>query len=200
MTGLNEGSSLHSIRETPQDCLDVVFNESNIVNTLQILLTDTTRTIDDICALCIAMIKSQIVLAFTSQGLVPIAGDHSYVFPFHKMSKQQLGLIETEVSSPGDFFYSAYENDTFMIMNRRKYVVDPSVLLFGLTCIMVHGLSNVTASKHGDKLTKLEAPQIAYHVNATIFRIVNACAMPQDPLSKTEKLLALHGVFVTEDT
>lgn len=199
MLSQEEETEVHEIGETVPSWFDEFFGESNIVNSLQTLLLGTNRTVDDLCALGTAMHKSRLILAFTSQGMVPLAGDHMYVFPFKNMSKRQLSALEAAVSVHKDYFTCSYEHDNYIVHDKQERKVDNAILLFGVTCIMVHGLSSATASKFGSSLTKLEGPQIAYYVNATLFRIVNACCMPRGTLSNAERMLHRHGVVVARD-
>jgi hypothetical protein len=196
MSSQREASVVDEAEETSPSWADEFFGESNIVHTLQILLSNTSQNIDDLCVLGTTMHKSSVLLAFTSQGMVPLAGDHMYVFPFKQMSKRQLEALEAAVSVYKDLFTCSYEHDNYIIHDKHESKVDDAVLLFGVSCIMVHGLSNITVSKFGTCTTKLEEPQVAYYVNATLFRIVNACCMPRGTLHTTERMLHRHGVVV----
>ena len=196
MLDQEEETTQHESGETVPSWFDEFFGESNIVNTLQFLLFHTSRTVDDLCALGTATHKSSIILAFTSQGMVPLAGDHMYVFPFKHMSKRQLDALQAAVSIQKDSFACSYEHDNYIIHDTHESKVDDAVLLFGVSCIIVHGLSNMTVSKFGTCTTKLEEPQVAYYVNATLFRIVNACCMPRGTLHTAERMLHRHGVVV----
>jgi len=199
MLDQEEETTQHESGETVPSWFDEFFGESNIVNTLQFLLFHTSRTVDDLCALGTAMHKSSIILAFTSQGMVPLAGDHMYVFPFKHMSKRQLDALQAVVSIQKDSFACSYEHDNYIVHDKQERKVDNAILLFGVTCILLHGLNTVTKNKFGSILTKLEGQKIAYYLNATLFRIVHACCMPQGVLSNTERILHRHGVAVTRD-
>lgn len=193
---LNEDIAPPESEETLPCWLDVFFGENSIVNTIQTLLLQTHRTVDDLCTLGSAIHKSSVIMAFTSRGMVPLAGDPLYVFPFEQMSKQQLSVLRTTISNHKDYYMCSYDHDNFIVHDKQAHKVDDAILLFGVACIMVNGLSSVTTSKFGSSFTKLKPPQVAYYVNATLFRLVNACCMPRGTLETTERMLHKHGVAV----
>jgi hypothetical protein len=200
MLGGSEEIVLNDSDQTMPTWFDEFFGESNIVHTTQILLTYTSRTTEDLCAFCTAVHQSSIILALTGEGLVPTAGDYLYVFPYTKMSKRQLCAIQTAVAVSSDHFFACtYSHDQYIVNERREYKVDDALLLFAATCILLQGLNTITTSKFGNTLTKLDSKQVEYYVNATVFRIVNACRMARGVLSKTERLLHEHSVVPSQD-
>jgi hypothetical protein len=195
MLGGSEDTVLNDNDQAVPTWFDEFFGERNIVKTTQVLLEYTSRTTEDLCAFCTALHQSSIILALTSEGLAPVAGDHLYVFPYTKMSKRQLCAIQTTVAVSSDqFFACTYSHDQYIVTERREYKVDDALLLFAATCILLQGLNTTTTSKFGYTFTKLDSQQVEYYVNTTVFRIVNACRMPRGVLSKTERLLHEHSV------
>jgi hypothetical protein len=62
-----EKSTENPSKHNTQPWTDFFFDEHNIVNTIQCLLLDTSRTIDDLNALCVAMIQSNTVFCLTQR-------------------------------------------------------------------------------------------------------------------------------------
>jgi hypothetical protein len=184
--------------ESVRTWFDEFFDENNIVNTIQHLLLQNDDTIEDLCVFITTANKSTIIMAMTSEGLVPFAGDHMYVFPFSRMNKAQLSALVREVQTCYSSFSCNYSHDQYVVCDRRHFKIDHATLLFGAACIVFYGLGNTTASKFGNCHVKLESPQICYYLNTILFRMVHACCMPQGVLHETAKLLVKHGVTVRQ--
>jgi hypothetical protein len=175
---------------------DEFFDEHNIVNTIQHLLLQNDDTLEDLCAFISTANKSTIIMAMTSEGLVPFAGDHMYVFPFSQMNKAQLSALMKEVQSCHSKFSCNYPHDQYVVSDRRRFKIDDATLLFGVACIIFYGLGNTNSNKFGSCHVKLEPSQTCYYFNTIIFRMVHACCMPQGTVHETAKLLVKHGVTV----
>jgi hypothetical protein len=175
---------------------DYFFDENNIVNTIQNLLIKNDDTIDSLCAFVTAASKSKIIMAFTSEGLVPLAGDHMYVFPFSRMNKGQLTALRREIEKCSSTFSCKYAHEQYLVSDRRHFRIDDATLLFGTACIIAHGLGTTTESKFGSSHMKFESQQVFYYLNTILFRIVHTCCMPQGTLVQSSRLLEKHGVTI----
>ena len=50
-------------------------------------------------------------------------------------------------------------------------------MLFTISCLLLHGLSTSVTTNYGHVSTKLDKLPIQYHVNATLFSIINTCGL-----------------------
>ena len=194
-------SSLHSTNmsmedssQTTKQWTDLFLNEYNIVNTLQCLLLDTSRTIDDLHELCVAMVDNNVVLCLTQQGLMPIASKHMYIFPYDKMNKQQLQALRSESTNTPQTFAAVYDHDKYSVHGLLLPKVDHVLVLFAANCILAKGLCTSTSRKRGFVMTKLEPAQITYHINTTLLQIVHRCALRNGAVYQANLLLRKHGV------
>ena len=106
-----DNSSANSNKVQTQPWTEFFFDEHNIVNTLQCLLIETSRTIEDLNELCVAMIENNVVFCLTHRGLLPIASKHMYIFPYEKMNKQQLQALRSESKNTHQTFAALYNHD-----------------------------------------------------------------------------------------
>ena len=165
---------------------------------MQCLLIDTNQTIEDLNALCVAMQNTHIVLALTHRGLMPIAGANVYVFPYAQMSKTQLRVLRSVVSQTKQTFSAAFAHDVYVVHGNSQSKVDGACMLFAATCLLLHGLSTSCTTKYGHVSTKLEKRPLQYHVNATLFSIINACGLRKGVGYDVTRLLRKHGVSTGE--
>lgn len=176
--------------------LDAFFDERNIVNTLQCLLLETSTTIDDLVTLCVAMQTNDLVLSLTHRGLMPIASAHMYVFPYTHMNKEQLHLLRQAMAQTQQTFEGAFARDVYVVHGMAQAKVDGIVMLFGATCLLLHGLCTTSKSKRGVMFTPLDRQELLYHLNATLFHIVHACGMPAGAAYSVAAILRRHGVSI----
>ena len=70
------------------------FAESNIVHTLQHLLSHTAQNVEDLCKLCVAASEDSVVMALNVHGLMPFANHPEFVYPYSCMSIEQLQALK----------------------------------------------------------------------------------------------------------
>jgi hypothetical protein len=188
------GDMENDATESTRSWSDVFFDEQNIVNTMQCLLVDTNKTIEDLSALCVAMHNNNVVLSFTHRGLMPIASAHMYIFPYIHMNKEQLRILHCEISQTKRTYVAVFQEVTYNVHGMPHAKVDSSVILFAANCLLLHGLSSTHLKKHGFSYTKLDKKNVLYHLNATLFTIINACNMRAGAAYAAARLLRKHGV------
>ena len=174
------------------------FGELHIVNTMQCLL-ETSKTINDLTALCVTMQTKDFVLSLTQRGLMPIASSHMYIFPYTHMNKKQLGSLRQQITQTKKSFEAVYSQDMYIVHGLSQPKIDDEIMLFGASCLVLHGLSTTSIGKRGANFSKLCKNDLLYHVNATLFHIVHACGMPAGVIASVAKLLHKHGVTVSQD-
>jgi len=189
-----DNSSANSNKVQTQPWTEFFFDEHNIVNTLQCLLIETSRTIEDSNELCVAMIENNVVFCLTHRGLLPIASKHMYIFPYEKMNKQQLQALRSESTNTPQTFAAVYDHDKYSVHGLLLPKVDHVLVLFAANCILAKGLCTSTSRKRGFVMTKLEPPQITYHINTTLLQIVHRCALRNGAVYQANLLLRKHGV------
>lgn len=172
------------------------FGEHQIVQTMQCLLLNTNKTIEDLTSLCRALHHSDIVMGMTKHGLLPIAGDKMYCIPYSHMNKSQLHVLRCIVQNSTKTFTATYPNDHFIVYKSTKQQVDDKILLFGATCILMHGLGTTEAKKRGYVWKKMSKIPLQYHVNATIVNILYSCGMKQGLARDVSNLLVKHKVYM----
>lgn len=170
------------------------FDEHNVVNTMQCLLLDTSKTINDLTALCVAMQRNDIVLSLTNRGLMPISSTHIYLFPYTHMNKEQLRSIRQAIAHTQQTFDASFTQDVYIVYGLSQPKVDGVVMLFGASCLLMNGLSTTRMHKRGWQSTKLSGEALRHHVNATLFHIVHACGIPAGAVYPLAELLRKHGV------
>jgi hypothetical protein len=172
------------------------FDEENILNTMQCLLLDTNKTIDDLNALCVAMNTNNTVLSFTHRGLMPIASAHMYIFPFDKMSKEQIVVLRREIAQKKKPFEAVFQEITYNVYGMPQKKVESVQILFAAMCLLIHGLSSTSVKKRGFVYNKLDKDTMAYHLNTTLFTMVNACKMHWGDAHAAVRLLHKHGISI----
>lgn len=175
---------------------DAFFDEHNIVNTMQCLLIDTSKTIEDLSALCVAMHNNNVVLSFTHRGLMPIASAHMYIFPYTKMNKEQLRILRCAIAQTEKTFKAVFQELTYNVHGMPQAKVDSVVILFAVNCLLLHGLSTSHLRKNGFSYTKLDNHNVLHHVNATLFTIIHACNMRSAAANVAARLLHKHCVRI----
>ena len=201
----NTHTALHDATELGQECYeesmdanislcDIFFDEKNIVNTMQCLLSDTNKTIEDLSSLCVAMQNNDIVISLTHSGLMPIASAHMYIFPYARMNKEQLRSLRYVVSQTKQTFAAMFPQDEYVVHGLPQPKGDSDLILFAASCLLLHGLSTTTSTKRGFLATKLDKPTLVYHVNATLFHIIHACGMRSGAAYTVARLLRKHRV------
>jgi hypothetical protein len=198
-TGLDEATDLENhcaegSSNAPRSWCEVFFDEQNIVNTMQCLLIDTSKTIEDLSSLCVAMHSNDIVISLTHRGLMPIASAHMYIFPYAKMNKEQLCALRSVVSQTKQTFAAMFPQDEYVVHGLTQPKVESDLILFAATCLLLHGLSTTSSTKRGFVTTRLDKPTLVHHVNATLFHIIHACGMSTGAGYTVARLLRKHGV------
>lgn len=190
----NEADQENDATESTRSWSDAFFDEHNIVNTMQCLLIDTNKTIEDLSALCVAMHNNNVVLSFTHTGLMPIASAHMYIFPYTKMNKEQLRILRCGIAQTKRTYEAVFQEVTYNVHGMPHAKVDSSVILFAANCLLLHGLSTIHLKKNGFSYTKLDKHHVLHHLNATLFTIINACKMRAGAAHAAARLLRKHGV------
>jgi hypothetical protein len=167
-------SLANSNEDQTQQWTEYFFNEHNIVNTIQCLLIETSRTINDLNELCVAMIQNNVVFCLTHRGLLPFASKHMYIFPYEKMNKQQLQALRSESKNTHETFAAVYDHDKYAVHGLLLPKIDHVLVLFAANCILAHGLNTSTLKKHGFVMTKMQPSQLTYHINATLLQMFRA--------------------------
>ena len=180
--------------EASSSWFSVFFDEQNIVHTMQCLLIDTSKTIEDLSALCVAMHNNPMVLSFTHTGLMPIASAHMYIYPYALMNKQQLGMLRSQILHTKQTFEAVFQQDTYIVHGLRQPKVDSVVVLFAASCLILHGLSTMSSHKRGYASTNLDQKSLAHHTNATLFHIIHACGIRASVAYEANRMLRKHGV------
>jgi hypothetical protein len=191
----------HDVIETDSDTTgswsDAFFDQNNILNTMQCLLLGTNQTIEDLSALCVAMNNNNVVLSFTHRGLMPIASAHMYIFPYTKMNREQLRILRREIAQTKKTFEAVFQELTYNVHGMPHAKVDSVMILFAASCLLLHGLSTTQSKKNGCFCSsKLEKHNVSYHLNATLFTIINACNMRAGAAHAAARLLRQHGVSI----
>jgi len=125
---------------------------------------------------------------------MPIASKHMYIFPYEKMNKQQLQALRSESTNTHQTFAAVYDHDKYSVHGLLLPKVDNVLVLFAANCILAKGLCTSTSRKRGFVMTKLEPPQITYHINTTLLQIVHRCALRNGAVYQANLLLRKHGV------
>jgi len=172
------------------------FDEHNIVNTLQCLLIDTNKTIEDLNALCVAMHNNDIVLSFTHRGLMPIASAHMYIFPYSQMNKEQLRILRCEILQTKKTFEAVFQEVAYSVHGMPHSKVDCVLVLFAASCLLLHGLNTTHFKKRGFVYAKLDKQKVLHHLNATLFTVMHACNMREGAAYAAAQLLHKHGVSI----
>jgi hypothetical protein len=157
-------------------------------------LVDTNMTIEDLSALCVAMNNNNVVFSFTHRGLMPIASAHMYIFPYTKMNREQLRILRSEIAQTKKTFEAVFQEVTYNVHGMPHAKVDSVMILFAANCLLLHGLSTTTLKKNGFIYAKLDKHNVLYHLNATLFTIMNACNMRAVAAHAAARLLRKHGV------
>ena len=177
-----------------QPWTECFFDEHNIVNTIQCLLIETSRTIEDLNELCVAMIENNVVFCLTQRGLLPIASKHMYIFPYEKMNKQQLQALRSESKNTHQTFAALYNHDKYAVHGLLLPKIDDVLVLFAANCILAQGLNTSLSKKHGFVMTKMQPSQLTYHINATLLQIVHRCSLRNGAVYEANLLLHKHGI------
>ena len=119
------------------------FAESNIVHTLQHLLSHTTQNVEDLSKLCIAASEDSVVMALNVHGLMPFANHPEFVYPYSCMSSEQLQALKGHCVSAHAGIACQYDNDVFLLnIFPEAMSLDKGLLLFAGACILLRGLSH----------------------------------------------------------
>ena len=164
------------------------------MNSVQCMLLETSKTVEDLIELCAAMLKNEIVLCFAHEGLMPIASNHMFYFPYTKMNKRQLQALRSESKNQHKTFEALYDHNKYIVHGELMPKIDHVLVLFAVSCILARGLCTSTAKKQGFVMTKLEPSQLSYHINATLLHLVHRSALPNGALYQANLLLRKHGV------
>ena len=175
---------------------DAFFDEHNIVNSMQCMLLDTDKTIEELTALCVALHNNHIVLAFTQKGLMPIASAHMYVFPYAKMNQKQLRILRRAILHSKRSFEASYQDVTYNVHGSQHLHVDGVLILFAASCLLLHGLTTANWAKHGYSYFPLDKANVSYYMNSTCFTIIHACNMRAGAAFAASQLLRKHGVSI----
>lgn len=178
--------------------IDEFFGEHSIVNTLQILLMNTNRSLEDLCSLCVIAHKSKIVVAFTSEGLMPFT-NNTYVYPYALMSRRQLAALiaycQRQKTYAETHMLCVYSNDMYLAkMHGDPCALDDTMLLFAAATILVLGLHQSMSTRRGHAFWRLDKGALDYHVDVTLFKVVHSCSIRPDALVAAKKLLLKHNV------
>ena len=175
---------------------EAFFDEQNIVHSIQCMLLDTDKTIEELTALCVAMHNNHIVLCFTEKGLMPIAGAHMYVFPYSKMNKTQLRILRDAIVQSKRTFEALYQEITYNVHGSQPLHVDAVLILFAASCLLMRGLLTTNWAKHGHSYFPLDKENVSYYLNSTCFTIIHACNMRSGDAYAASQLLRKHGVSI----
>jgi hypothetical protein len=93
------------------------------------------------------------------------------------MNKQQLCILRQEISQCKKTFEARYQDATYNVHGVQHCNVDGVLILFEASCLLTHGLTTTNWVKHGCHYGRLEKQNVLYHLNATMFTIINACNM-----------------------
>lgn len=173
------------------------FGPETIVHTMQSLLRGGGRTISDLCKMCTAAHSSDLVPAFTPEGLMPFSNNYTYVFQYSDMTKRQVKALVALIDSMTGGNRSmrcVHENDFYILpLNKDFMRVRDEVLLFGAAAFMTKGLTHASRTGDGqlvhDALPEVERERI---INAALFRIVNSCVLKRGALRECMQMLEAH--------
>jgi hypothetical protein len=175
------------------------FAESNIVHTLQHLLSNTPQDVEDLCKLCVAASEDSVVMALNMQGLMPFANHPEFVYPYSCMSMQQLRALKGHCVSAHPGIACQYDNDAFLLsIFPEAMSLDKGLLLFAGACILLRGLSQTNTTSRGVSYSFLsQTPELLrHHANVFFFQIVNAGSFRQSAVRDAARLLEKHNVHV----
>lgn len=173
------------------------FDAENIVHTMQSLLRGGGRTISDLCKMCIAAHCSDLVPAFTPEGLMPFSNNYAYVFQYSDMTKRQVRALVAIIDSMTGGNRSmrcVHENDFYIMPINKDFLrVRDEVLLFGAAAFMTKGITHSLHTSDGqlvhDAVPEVERERI---INAALFRIVNSCVLKRGALRESMQMLEAH--------
>lgn len=177
------------------------FTAEHIVHTLQSLLRNGGHTISDLCKLCVAANASDLVPAFTPEGLMPFSNNYGYVFRYSDMSRRQLRALVAVIDGMKTSERSmrcVHENDFYIIPLCCNFVrVDDEVLLFGACTFMQKQLMHTRIQMDGQIcMQQLPPTDKDRMINAALFRIANSCVMKRGALRECMQLLETHRAIV----
>lgn len=173
------------------------FDELAIVDTFQHLLQTTQQTVEDLCRLCVAAREDRVVLAFSVHGLMPFANHPEYVFDFSKMSHRQLQSLRWHYKNLPDTMTCEYDVDLYVLKRSpENFEIEHALVLFAAGCLLLKGLCKTNAVARGFSYERLSNDKalLAYHANAILFHIVNACRVKSGALRTAVGLFAKHDV------
>ena len=187
---------IHNDEKNCDSWTDAFFDEQNIVYSMQCMLLDTDKTIEELTTLCVAMHNNHIVLCFTEKGLMTIAGAHMYVFPYAKMNKTQLRTLRSAISQSKRTFEALYQEITYNVHGSQHLHVDAVLILFAASCLLLRGLTTTSWAKHGYSYFPLNKENVLYYLNSTCFTIIHSCNMRAGAAFAASQLLRKHGVSI----
>lgn len=184
-----------------QDWINEFFDEQNIIHTMQCLLRNGGRTIEDLCKLCVDASASDIVAALTPEGLMPFSNNYGYVFKYEHMTKKQiralLAIVES-MAAQNRMMRCVHENNFYIVPLNKNFVkIRDEVLVFGATAFMCNGLTYTHIQWDGAASThKLPESERERLINAAMFRIINSCAMKRGVLREAMAMLHARNICV----
>ena len=175
------------------------FGESNIVHTLQHLLSHTAQNVEDLCKLCVAASEDSVVMALNVHGLMPFTNHPELVYPYSCMNIEQLQALKGHCASAHAGIACQYDNDVFLLnIFPEAMSLDKGLLLFAVACILLRGLSQTNTTHSGVVYLFLShTPELLrHHANVFFFQIVNAGSFRQSSVHDAARLLEKHNVHM----
>lgn len=184
-----------------QDWITEFFDEENILYTMQCLLRNGGRTLEDLCKLCVDASASDIVAALTPEGLMPFSNNYGYVFKYEHMTKRQIRALLAIVDSmavQNRMMRCVHENNFYIVpLNKNFMKIKDEVLIFGATSFMCKGLAYTYLQWDGTAITKkLPDSERERLINAAMFRIINSCSMKRGVLRECMHMLHARNISV----
>lgn len=141
-----------------QDWITEFFDEENIMYTMQCLLRNGGRTLEDLCKLCVDASASDIVAALTPEGLMPFSNNYGYVFKYEHMTKKQIRALLAIVDSmavQNRMMRCVHENNFYIVPLNKNFVkIKDEVLIFGANSFKCKGLAYTYLQWDGTAITK----------------------------------------------
>jgi hypothetical protein len=170
------------------------FGKEYIISTLQTMLRPSGQTLQDLQALCVIALKNEIVPALSHEGLMPFANQYSYVIPYSRMDKQQITAlikhIQQDIPNHRQLLFAQDHDFYYLKTDAQRQFIDEVSLLYGTIRFMRQALvtSHVNVQGHS-YACELEQSEQEWHINCTLFKIINACCLHSQTMQKVNALL-----------
>ena len=143
-------------------------------------------------------IKSDLVPALTSEGLLPFINNYSYVFPYDLMSKYQLNTLieyfQSDVNNTRHLHFAQEYTFYYVKTEADPVTVDTVIFLYGAVNLMRKALVTSHVNVRGHTYAcELDNDDKNWYIDNTVFKIVNSSRLQSHTLRRLAEELANDG-------